>query len=76
MAGTDSPQPQSLSSLMSSLKKRWFIIAVLLVIMCARVYPPIGAKSGSFASLCNLKVMLLLAPIVALYLLCVEDVGG
>lgn len=33
---------------LAELKKRWFIISLLLVIIMAKVYPYLGSKEGNF----------------------------
>ena len=43
---SDSSGAAILSSLLGGLKKRWFIIAVIIAITCAHAYPSFGAKSG------------------------------
>ena len=35
-------------SLLMELKKRWFLIAIVLVIISANIYPNLGAKYGEF----------------------------
>ena len=35
-----------LSSYLSTIKKRWFLVGVVLVILCANLYPPLGSKTG------------------------------
>ena len=55
---SDSDSPTVLSSFLAGLKKRWFIIAVVVAITCANVYPSFGAKSGQCAPI-NLMNLLL-----------------
>ena len=34
------------SAVLQELRKRWFIVALLVVITLAKIYPPLGAKGG------------------------------
>ena len=36
------------SGLVQEVRKRWFILGVVLVITLAKLFPPLGAKGGRF----------------------------
>ena len=42
----ESSSSSSMEGVLTGIKKRWFIIAVVFVIATAHVYPSFGAKSG------------------------------
>ena len=64
MADTDSlntSKSDVLSSYLSTIKKRWFLVGVVIVIVCANLYPPLGSKTGQS---CNTTVFIMYMCIV------------
>ena len=58
----DSPRPVlgTRFSLAEEIKKRWFLLSIMLVITLANVYPPLGAKNGNFV----LNIYIIIMPII------------
>ena len=53
-------------SLVEEIRKRWFLLSIVIVIAFAKIYPPIGAKHGketkdkyAFYSVLNLLLLYL-----------------